>query len=156
MERAATSEDHAASAAASRMSLTVADSTEVAAEVLARESGDGASASARDRLPAVVYLDPMFPQRKKTALVKKEMRILQALVEEEIKSSSRKPGNERGKSVKEEEEQKLFDAAMRLATRKVVVKRPVHGPEIVDHIAPSHSVIGKNSRFDVYSVTERS
>lgn len=156
MERAATSEDHAARAAASRMSLTVADSIDVAAEIAARASGDGTSASVRDRLPAVVYLDPMFPRRKKTALVKKDMRMLQALVEEESESNSRVPGNGRRKSAKEEEEQKLFDAAMHLATRKVVVKRPVHGPEIVDHVAPSHSVIGKNSRFDVYSVTEGS
>lgn len=156
LERAATSEDHAASAAASRMSLTVADSIDVATEVATRASGDGASASTRERLPAVVYLDPMFPRRKKTALVKKDMRMLQALVEEEMESNSGAPGNGRRNSTKEEEERKLFDVAMRLATRKVVVKRPLHGPEIVDHVAPSHCVVSKNGRFDVYAVTEGS
>ena len=31
-------------------------------------------------MPDVVYLDPMFPHREKSALVKKEMRVFQELV----------------------------------------------------------------------------
>ena len=149
MERAKASEDLIASSAASRMNLTVADGIDVATEAAA-VAASGGGGGARYRVPAVVYLDPMFPQRKKTALVKKGMRMLQALVEEECKCSAGLE-DEGGESAREEEERRLFDAAMRLATRKVVVKRPVHGPEIVDHVAPSHSVVSKNGRFDVYA-----
>ncbi len=31
--------------------------------------------------PQVVYLDPMFPHKQKSALVKKEMRVFQSLVD---------------------------------------------------------------------------
>lgn len=174
LDRARECDDEVISAAAHRMTLTIADSvTAVNTSGLPKgmETGDsGADASAAafaDGRPAVVYLDPMFPsQRKKSALVKKGMQMLQGLlegdeVEEECEGRNRvdegrkTDGSEdvagRG-TAKEEEEKRLFDVAMSLATRKVVVKRPVHGKSIVGHVAPSHAVVSKNGRFDVYVV----
>ena len=42
-------------------------------------SGTGKSAAA-GFYPDVVYLDPMFPHRQKSALVKKDARVFQSLV----------------------------------------------------------------------------
>lgn len=129
------------------MSLTVADSTDVVAEDRATEKGDG-----RER-PAVVYLDPMFPHKKKSALVKKGMQMLQGLLLQEEGGGGDDDGDSDVVGSRAGEERRLFDGAMRLATRKVVVKRPVHGAAIVGHVAPSHAVVSKNGRFDVYIVS---
>lgn len=56
--------------------------------------------------PDVVYLDPMYPHRQKSALVKKEMRVFQSLV-----------GND-------DDADSLLIPAMTIAKRRVVVKRP--------------------------------
>ena len=69
-------------------------------EALARET---------DR-PAVVYLDPMFPHRDKSALVKKEMRVFRSVVGEDVDADV------------------LLAPALRAATKRVVVKRPRHAP----------------------------
>lgn len=80
--------------------------------------------------PEVVYLDPMFPPRKKSARVKKEMQLLEALLGFEPDGDA------------------LFRAASKAAGRRVVVKRPAHAPPL----APDPSVVykGKDTRFDVY------
>lgn len=157
LDRARAFGDESTSEAASRMSLTVADSTSDVV-VAARTSGEASSATARRR-PDVVYLDPMFPQRKKkSALVKKGMQMLQALLKEDESVGRGTPhdGSSRAEGGRDEtraeEERRLFEVAMHLATRKVVVKRPVHGASIVQHMAPSHAVVSKNGRFDVYAV----
>ena len=79
----------------------------------------------------VVYLDPMFPARKKTARVKKEMWLFQHLVGEA------------------EDEQLLLEQAVISAAWRVVVKRPVRanslpGPGV------HHALSGKTVRSDVY------
>lgn len=79
----------------------------------------------------VVYLDPMFPERQKSALVKKEMRAFHDVVGEDPDADE------------------LLPAALALATKRVVVKRPSYAPALAD-TAPSHQVKGKNNRFDVY------
>jgi 16S rRNA (guanine1516-N2)-methyltransferase len=79
----------------------------------------------------VVYLDPMFPPKKKNAAVKKEMTILQDLVGKDIDNEG------------------LFAVARTCATRRVVVKRSRFAAEIAT-IKPSFSLIGKSSRFDIY------
>lgn len=81
--------------------------------------------------PQVVYLDPMFPSRNKHALVKKEMRVFRPLV-----------GND-------DDAPALLVAALSLASRRVVVKRPRKAPAL-DGIAPSYVLEGKSSRFDIY------
>lgn len=80
----------------------------------------------------VVYLDPMFPERKKSAKVKKPMQIMQALVGE-----------------KEEDHTALFALAKEKALHKLVVKRPKLAPFLTGE-APSFQVEGKTCRFDVY------
>ena len=85
--------------------------------------------------PDVIYLDPMFPERNKSALVKKEMQVLQALVG------------------KDEDIADLLDDALTKARYRVVVKRP----RISDPLAgrkPSFSVTGKSTRFDVYALAK--
>jgi 16S rRNA (guanine1516-N2)-methyltransferase len=83
--------------------------------------------------PQVIYLDPMFPERKKSAAVKKEMVILQDIL---------------GKDMDAEP---LFEAAFSCATHRVVVKRPRLAATITA-LAPSFSMTGKSSRFDIYLV----
>lgn len=81
--------------------------------------------------PEVIYLDPMFPERTKSALVKQELRLLQLL-----DPHSLDPGQ-------------LLRAALAVQARKVVVKRPRTGPCLLD-MPPAYAVRGKAIRFDVY------
>jgi 16S rRNA (guanine1516-N2)-methyltransferase len=81
--------------------------------------------------PDVVYLDPMFPHRQKSALVKKEMRLFQKLLGFD------------------EAEGELLAAALRIAGKRVVVKRPDYAPPLAGR-APTMQIKGKKHRFDVY------
>lgn len=81
--------------------------------------------------PQVIYLDPMFPHRDKSALVKKEMRVFRPLVGDDLDAPA------------------LLEAALTLASHRVVVKRPRKAP-IIDGPKPSHSLEGKSSRYDIY------
>ena len=84
-----------------------------------------------DSMPDVVYLDPMFPHREKSALVKKEMRVFQELVGGDTDADD------------------LLDFAYPLASKRVVVKRPDHAPFLNDK-TPSMQIKTKKNRFDVY------
>lgn len=79
----------------------------------------------------VVYFDPMFPHKQKSALVKKEMRVFQHLVGADLDSDD------------------FFPAAKEMARKRVVVKRPDYAPFIADQ-KPDFSQTTKNHRFDVY------
>lgn len=79
----------------------------------------------------VVYLDPMFPPREKSALVKKEMRAFHDVVGADDDADS------------------LLPLALVLARKRVVVKRPGYASYLAGQ-KPSMSVSGKNNRFDVY------
>ncbi len=81
--------------------------------------------------PDVVYLDPMYPHREKSAAVKKEMRIFQSLVGEDLDADA------------------LLAPALALAKYRVVVKRPSYAPPLADK-KPSMSIKMKKNRFDVY------
>lgn len=82
--------------------------------------------------PDVIYLDPMFPERTKSALVKKEMRLLQQIVGQDLDAAQ------------------LLAIARDTAKHKVVVKRPRLAPFLGDK-QPHFSLTGKVSRFDIYS-----
>ena len=84
--------------------------------------------------PQVIYLDPMFPHRDKSALVKKEMRVFRPLVGDDLDAPA------------------LLEAALALATHRVVVKRPRKAP-IIEGGKPSHSLEGKSSRYDIYPLS---
>jgi 16S rRNA (guanine1516-N2)-methyltransferase len=84
-----------------------------------------------NKKPDVVYLDPMYPTRTKSALVKKEMRILRQIVGEDPDAAE------------------LLQIALQTARKRVVVKRPRLAPQIPGH-KPNVVFKGKTSRFDVY------
>ncbi|MCT8351751.1 MULTISPECIES: 16S rRNA (guanine(1516)-N(2))-methyltransferase RsmJ [Photorhabdus] len=81
--------------------------------------------------PDVVYLDPMYPHRQKSALVKKEMRVFQSLVGADEDADS------------------LLSPARALAKRRVVVKRPDYAEPLAG-VAASAAITTKNHRFDIY------
>lgn len=81
--------------------------------------------------PDIIYLDPMFPPRRKSALVKKEMVLLHELL---------------GSA---EDESELLHAALACAKKRIVVKRPRLAPPL-DGKTPHFSLEGKSSRFDIY------
>lgn len=83
-------------------------------------------------VPQVIYLDPMFPHRDKSALVKKEMRLFRPLVGDDLDSPD------------------LLEKALVLASHRVVVKRPRKAP-IIEGASPSYSLEGKSSRYDIYT-----
>lgn len=78
-----------------------------------------------------IYMDPMYPERKKSALVKKELRIIRNLVGADMDSEA------------------LLSLAIKSGVPRVVVKRP-KGSEFVADLKPNHSVESPNTRFDVY------
>lgn len=81
--------------------------------------------------PHIIYLDMMFPERKKTAAVKKEMILLQDIVG------------------KEENEDHLMQLALACASKRLVVKRPKLGAYLGGK-NPHFSLKGTRCRFDVY------
>lgn len=91
-------------------------------------------ADAIDWLPGksadVIYLDPMFPARKKSASVKKDMVILQHLLP------------------KSDNVDELLETALACARYRVVIKRPRLADPV--SIKPHYSLTGSSSRFDVY------
>lgn len=106
---------------AARMTLRHGDATRSLAALVA-----GASFN-----PQVIHLDPMFPHREKSALVKKEMRLFRMLAGDD------------------DDAPRLLEAALDVATHRVVVKRPRKAPPIAGP-APQHSLEAKTSRYDVY------
>lgn len=81
--------------------------------------------------PDIIYLDPMFPARTKSALVKKDMQIFHDIVGEDPDADN------------------LLPLALTCATKRVVVKRPRLAPHLAT-ITPSFSQTGSSCRFDVY------
>jgi 16S rRNA (guanine1516-N2)-methyltransferase len=81
--------------------------------------------------PDVIYLDPMYPPRGKTALANKEMRYLRALVGEDNDANQ------------------LLALALTRARHRVVVKRRDHAP-FLNEQPPDWQLQGKTVRFDVY------
>jgi len=86
-----------------------------------------------DAVADVIYLDPMYPHRGKSSLVKKEMRLFQTLVGEDL------------------DDAELLSAALKKARYRVVVKRPRKGLTIKG-TAPSYQLTGKSCRYDIYSI----
>ena len=81
--------------------------------------------------PYTIYLDPMYPLRTKSALNKKEMRIIRSLIGDDQDSSL------------------LLECALKSAGNRVVVKRPKEAPPL-SGLSPSHTTLMKSNRFDVY------
>lgn len=81
----------------------------------------------------VIYLDPMYPHREKSSLVKKEMRIFQDLVGGDTDSSL------------------LLQTALSKARYRVVVKRPRKG-DALEGPKPTLQLSGKSTRYDIYTI----
>ena len=85
------------------------------------------------RAPDVIYMDPMFPTRKKSAAVKKEMRVFKQIAGADLDAD------------------KLLEVALKTAKHRVVVKRPAAASFVNDR-KPDHQIISKKHRFDVYLI----
>ncbi|PSL15489.1 16S rRNA (guanine1516-N2)-methyltransferase [Marinobacterium halophilum] len=83
--------------------------------------------------PDLVYLDPMFPHTDKKAQVKKEMLAFRDLVGYDS------------------DDRELLAAALQVARYRVVVKRARKAPAI-EGMAPTYTVEGKSSRYDIYAL----
>jgi 16S rRNA (guanine1516-N2)-methyltransferase len=102
-------------------------------ELVGTDSRDFLSSIADEDRPDVIYLDPMFPDRSKTADVKKEMRAFHDIVG------------------KDEDADSLLELALAAARYRVVVKRPRKSPFIAER-TPSYQLEGKSSRYDIYTL----
>ncbi len=80
--------------------------------------------------PIVIYLDPMFPSREKSAKIKKDMLFFQALVG------------------KDDDAKQLLHTARSKAQKRIVVKRPLHADYLADK--PNFQITGKSTRYDIY------
>ena len=85
--------------------------------------------------PDVIYLDPMFPHRQKSAQVGGESQFLQAFAPPPDAI----------------EQAELLTLALATARYRVVVKRPIKAPALADRV-PSASIKGKAVRFDLYGI----
>jgi len=91
---------------------------------------------ARTLLPTlaadVVLVDPMHPPRGNSALVKQEMRLLREIVGDDPDSLE------------------LMQAALAAARQRVVLKWPLRAEPMAGLPPPSHSILGKSTRYDVF------
>lgn len=94
--------------------------------------------SALDVLPQIkldlattaVYFDPMFPDKRKSALPRKEMQIFKAVVGEDPDAAAN------------------LEQILSLNFKRVVVKRPLRADVLF--CKPEHQFLGKTIRYDVY------
>ena len=80
-------------------------------------------------VPDIVYLDPMFPTRQKSGLVKKKFQVIHELE----------------KPCADEEE--LLNAAIKSDAGKIIIKRPIKA-EYLAGVKPSYQILGKVIRYD--------
>ena len=79
--------------------------------------------------PDVIYIDPMHPTRQKSALVKKDMQVLQRLIGSDDDVNA------------------LIQLAITRTRQRVVVKWPQRLPAV---LPPDACIAGKTVRFDIY------
>jgi 16S rRNA (guanine1516-N2)-methyltransferase len=78
-----------------------------------------------------IFLDPMYPHRNQSSLNKQTLRVIRSLVGGDPDSAA------------------LLEIALERAENRVVVKRPRKAP-LLSEVRPSHVILMKNSRFDIY------
>lgn len=79
--------------------------------------------------PHIVLLDPMFPARQKSGLIKKKFQLLQQLETPCVI------------------ENELLDVAMGVHPRKIIIKRPLKSGFLAEH-TPDYSIKGTSVRYD--------
>ena len=82
--------------------------------------------------PEVILIDTMYQPRKKSALVKNDMRLIREIV-----------GSDN-------DYLELINVSLSKATNRVVLKSPRYSKKIVGLKDCSHQILGKTIRFDVY------
>lgn len=120
--------DPVAAAAAARIEIVAAD----ARNLMDLPPGAVIGGPAGERFD-VICLDPMYPDRGKHALARKELQLLREL------------------AGPDEDADALLAPALANARRRVVVKRPLKAPPLAGR-EPSLAFAGTQARFDVYLV----
>ena len=82
--------------------------------------------------PEIVLIDPMHPPRKKSALVKGELREIRQIVGSDSDQLT------------------LIQTALAIASKRVVLKWPAQASALEGVKPCSHQIIGKSIRFDVF------
>ena len=113
---------------ASRMRIVQGDSIQALRTLARRRETQDENAV----IPDLIYLDPMFPQRRKSGLIGKKLQLLQKLEQPCM------------------EEADLLQAAMEVHPRRIVIKRPLKGPYL-DGKKPHYSLEGKAIRYDCFT-----
>ncbi|WP_392537495.1 class I SAM-dependent methyltransferase [Legionella sp. 227] len=105
------------------------DQQQLNLKFLAEDAHSYLSSLDEQNYPDVIYIDPMHPERNKSALVKKEMQALQQLIGPDADA------------------QRLIQLALQRTKQKVVVK----WPQKTKPLLPAHAAVeGKTVRFDIY------
>jgi 16S rRNA (guanine1516-N2)-methyltransferase len=81
-----------------------------------------------------VYLDPMYPHDSGSALNKQSMRVIRAIVGDDLDSEG------------------LLELAKMKARKRIVVKRPRQAPTLTDDNV-SYQIKMKSSRYDIYLIS---
>lgn len=87
------------------------------------------SQCSKEKAPDLIYLDPMHPEREKSASVKQDLQLLQALIGED------------------QDVVQLLIQARRVARSKVVLKWPAKKPFLVE---PHYCIKGKTIQYGCY------
>jgi len=82
--------------------------------------------------PEIILVDPMHPERKDSALVKIELRQIREIVGIDDDASE------------------LMQIALKTACKRVVLKWPQKASPMSGIKAPSHQILGKSTRYDVF------
>ncbi len=82
--------------------------------------------------PEVIMIDTMYKERKKTALVKNNMRLVREIVGPDTDYIE------------------LLEVALNCAKNRVVLKQPRYAEPIKDIKNCSHQIIGKTIRYDIF------
>ena len=85
--------------------------------------------------PDVIYLDPMYPDKKKSASVKKNMQLLQKLLGHDLDTDD------------------VLSIALTKARKRVVVKRPKGAPSLTGSCQPTLAYESKGTRYDTYIIS---
>ncbi|WP_321276795.1 class I SAM-dependent methyltransferase [Thiomicrorhabdus indica] len=113
-----------------RLSFIASDSIHYLTQIAQSRESD-----TQNKIIDTIYLDPMYPEKKKNAATKKEMALLQQKVGPDLDSH------------------KLLDVALKVARYRVVVKRPKNAP-IIEHptYQPTTAIKSPNTRYDIYVI----
>lgn len=104
-------------------------------EVIAEDSRHYLNRLDPTEYPECIYLDPMFPEKRKaSALAKKNMQVLHALVGADS------------------DQERLFECAYQVFKKRIAVKRPLYAQSLGASIGvqPSDKIKGKLLSYDLY------